>query len=160
MSPSWNKVYCIVRKYCILMPLFLQPLSFSAKTANDVSRVDVHGWYGLRARWDDATIIRSLDKPTLNGEKMPLFCFSRSLLSHEFSNTALQFSKFTSKASQSGVGTVGAVGKISAFRPQNPQFDSRFSPDLNICVTFFPELVNSAFHPSGVGKWVPVSAGS
>ena len=35
-------------------------------------------------------------------------------------------------------GVVSAVGKIYAFRPQGPQFDSRLCRDLNICVTFFP----------------------
>ena len=30
-----------------------------------------------------------------------------------------------------GAGMVGAVGKISAFRPQGPQFDSRLCRDLN-----------------------------
>ena len=55
---------------------------------------------------------------------------------------------------------IGAVGKISAFRLQGPQFDSWFFPDLNICATFFSAKANSAFHPSAVGKWVPASAGS
>ena len=32
---------------------------------------------------------------------------------------------------------VGAVGKISAFQPQGPQFDPRLCQDLNICQTFF-----------------------
>ena len=38
------------------------------------------------------------------------------------------------------------------------------SPDLPrfelICVTFFPASANSAFHSSGLGKWVPVPAGN
>ena len=34
-------------------------------------------------------------------------------------------------------GMVGAVGKISAFRPQGPLFDSRLCRDSNICATFF-----------------------
>ena len=43
---------------------------------------------------------------------------------------------------------VGAVGKISAFRPQGPQFDPGSAK------------ATSAFHPFEVGKWVPASAGS
>ena len=31
---------------------------------------------------------------------------------------------------------VGAIGKISAFRPQGPRYDSRLCRDSNICVTF------------------------
>ena len=37
---------------------------------------------------------------------------------------------------RAGIG--GAVGKISAFRPQGPQFDPRLYQDLNIFVTSFP----------------------
>ena len=47
---------------------------------------------------------------------------------------------------------VGAVGKISALRPQNPQFDPRLCQDLNICETFFSAYANSACHPSGIGE--------
>ena len=34
-------------------------------------------------------------------------------------------------------GVVGAVGIISAFRPQDPGFDPQFCRDFKICVTFF-----------------------
>ena len=43
--------------------------------------------------------------------------------------------KFYSLTSWEGL--VGAVGKISAFRPQGPQFDPLLCRNLNICVTFF-----------------------
>ena len=32
---------------------------------------------------------------------------------------------------------VGAVGKVSAFRPQGPQFDPRLCQDSKICAIFF-----------------------
>ena len=40
-------------------------------------------------------------------------------------------------ATITGVGMVGTAGKISAFRPQDPQFDPRLCQDSNICATFF-----------------------
>ena len=43
----------------------------------------------------------------------------------------------------------GAVGKISAYRPQGHQFDCRLCRDLNLYVTSFSV---SAFHLSGEGK--------
>ena len=43
---------------------------------------------------------------------------------------------------------VGAVGKISAFRTQGPQFDPRLFLDINICATSFPP------------NWLPAYAGS
>ena len=53
---------------------------------------------------------------------------------------------------EKGAGVVGAVGKISTFRPQGPRFDPNLFRDLNICATFFSAYANSAFHPSWVGK--------
>ena len=54
-----------------------------------------------------------------------------------------------------------AVGKISAFQPQGPQVRSPALPRFElVCATLFPAYANSAFNPSGVGKWVPASTGS
>ena len=50
-----------------------------------------------------------------------------------------------------------AVGKISAFQPQGPQFDPWLCRDLNPCSTFFSVSANSAFQL--VNEWT-VSARS
>ena len=45
--------------------------------------------------------------------------------------------KFIVIVNEASVTVVGAVGKISAFRPQGPQFETRLCRDLNLCATFF-----------------------
>ena len=52
---------------------------------------------------------------------------------------------------------VYTVGKITAFKPQGPGFDSR--QDLYTCMGFNSVKTNSAFHPNEVGKCVTASAG-
>ena len=47
---------------------------------------------------------------------------------------------------------VDAVGKIFAFQPQGPVFNSWLCRDLNICVIFFSVIGDLAFHLFKVGK--------
>ena len=49
-------------------------------------------------------------------------------------------------------GSGRCTGKFSAFQLRGLRFKSRLTRVLNICVTFFPAKVDSAFQPYEVGK--------
>ena len=82
---------------------------------------------------------RSLNKPVLFTVSVNFRCWSYLTFTSkaDLSYFNGHYDEIWWNYGKNRAGVVGAIGKISVFRPQGPRFDPRLCQDSNICATFF-----------------------